>query len=87
MAKCFQGGPKWGPETAFEVQFELGTASKPQLNSKTSAIWDPKLVPKSTRKLSKIDLESDFETLVFDTNVGPIFDRFSSRGKEIFDPN
>ena len=60
-------------QMAFGVQFGLQTASKPQLNSKTLAIWDPKLVPKSTRKPFKIDLESDFET---DSLSRPIWIRF-----------
>ena len=61
-----QNAPKMVPsgvQTAFGVHLGVGNASKPQLNSKTPAIWDPKLVPKSTRKPSEIDLESDFETI------------------------
>ena len=60
-------------QTAFGVQFGSRTASKPHLNSKTSPISDPKLVPKSTRQPSKIDLESDFET---NSLSRPIWDRF-----------
>ena len=63
-----------GVQTAFGVQFGLGNAPEAQLNSKTSPIWDPKLDPKSTRKRSKIDLESDFET---NSLSRPIWDRFS----------
>ena len=52
-----------GVQTAFGVHLGVGNAPEAQLNSKTSPIWDPKLVPKSTRKPSEIDLESDFETI------------------------
>ena len=60
-------------QTASGVQFGLGKAPKPRADSKTPPIWDPKLVPKSTQKPSKIDLESDFET---DSLSRPIWDRF-----------
>ena len=52
-----------GVQTAFGVHLGVGNASKTRFDSKTPAIWDPKLVPKSTRKPSEIDLESDFETI------------------------
>ena len=52
-----------GVQTAFGVRFGLGSAPRPRPDSKTPAIWDPKLPPKSTRKPSEIDLESDFETI------------------------
>ena len=50
-----------GIQKASGIQFRLRDAPEAQLDSKTSPSWDPKLVPKSTQKPSKIDLESDFE--------------------------
>ena len=52
-----------GVQKAFGIQIGIRNAPEAQLNSKTSPIWDPKLDPKSTRKPSEIDLESDFETI------------------------
>ena len=52
-----------GVQMAFGVHFGSQTASKADFPGRTPAIWDPKLVPKSTQKPSKIDLESDFETI------------------------
>ena len=63
-----------GIQKAFGIQFRLRDAPEAQLDSKTSPSWDPKLVPKSTQKPSKIDLESDFKT---NSLSRPIWDRFS----------
>ena len=83
-----QNGRKMGPkvlqnrsrdgferiQTAFGTQFGLGNAPKPRPDSSTQPFLDPKLVPKSTRKPSKIDLESYFAT---NSLSRTIWDRFS----------
>ena len=75
--KCFQNASRMAPsgvQMAFRVQFGVGNAPKARPHSSTQPFLDPKLVPKSTRKPSKIDLESYFAT---NSLSRTIWDRFS----------
>ena len=60
---------------AFRVHLGVGSASKPRFHSKTSPIWEPKLVQnlsKIDQKSKNIDSKTNFE---FDTIFWSIFDQ------------
>ena len=59
------------------------TAKPRPPDSKTPAIWDPKIDPEAFQNRFGKRLQNK---LAFETDLGPIFDQFSSRWKQIFDP-
>ena len=83
----FQNGPKWGPDGLWSPVWarERSQAASPQFDA---AILGPKIGPKidpeAFQNRSGKRLRNE---LVFETDLGPIFERFSSRWKQIFDPN
>ena len=86
--------PEWsqvGSRRPLESSLGSGTlprrvrTAKPRPpDSKTPAIWDPKIDPEAFQNRFGKLLQSK---LAFETDLEQIFDRFSSRWKQIFDPN
>ena len=85
--KSVPNGPKWGPEGLCNPVWDPERSRGPT-RQQNFAQFGLKIGP-------KIDLEA-FQNrfgkrlrnkLAFETDLGPIFGRFSSRWKQIFDPN
>ena len=87
LPKSFQNSPKWSPDRLWSP---LGRRERfqdafPQQNS---GHLGPQIGPKIDPEAFKTRFGKRLRNkLAFETDLGPIFDRFSSRWKQIFDPN
>ena len=85
--KCFQNGTKWDPDGLWHPVWarERSQAASGQFDA---AILGPKIGPESDPEAFKNRFGKRLRNkLVFESDLGPILDRFSSRSKQIFDPN
>ena len=85
LPKCFQNGPKWGPDGLWSP-LGGGERFQPQILSENAGHFGAKICQKSSKNRKNTDSKTNFE---FDTIFWSIFDQilinFEAKMKSNFD--
>ena len=86
LQKCFQNDPKWGPDGLWSPVW-ASDRFQGRFSGQNAGHLGPKIGPKIDPEAFQNRFGKRLQNiLAFESDLGPIFNQFSSRWMQIFDP-